>query len=442
MAVSDEALPRQRLLGRLLEQPGPWLPLVGLAAWVLAGGWQGSGLSGAQLGNADVVALRRGRHSRALVPTAATRTSVPACLAGLAISGRAGLLLGMTDGSLFNRVLRLLAWAAGTLVFLHVLGWILVAAELAGTTLYVPPIQAAIGLGLSLLVVRVAGARRRVRGTVAVSVLIVTAVAFLTVPMPVTFVDNTLMADGVQRVESRDRFERRFPLADGQVNFHSHLGDIAIISLDRFFGASETSVQPAFSALSHLAGLLFLAELLVVGTLYRWSRRACRYVGLAIGTPMASLYFGYWEVGYLAAAVGVVPLLLFRPNRGGVSTQASTMAAGALQGLHTAMHGYGAPGDGRRGTAGAARRNLRTRGAAFADVHVHGRGAVSRVDLLLRDAVRLGDRVPQDARLAAAADDGHRRRPVRGAAAVAQRVGGPEPDRVAGRHPPAGPWRW
>ena len=247
----------------------------------------------------------------------------------------------MTDGSLFNRVLRLLAWAAGTLVFLHVLGWILVAAELAGTTLYVPPIQAAIGLGLSLLVVRVAGARRRVRGTVAVSVLIVTAVAFLTVPMPVTFVDNTLMADGVERVESRDRFERRFPLADGQVNFHSHLGDIAIISLDRFFGASETSVQPAFSALSHLAGLLFLAELLVVGTLYRWSRRACRYVGLAIGTPMASLYFGYWEVGYLAAAVGVVPLLLFRPNRGGVSTQASTMAAGALQGLHTAMHGYG-----------------------------------------------------------------------------------------------------
>ena len=41
--MSDEALPRQRLLGRLLEQPGPWLPLVGLAAWVLAGGWQEAG---------------------------------------------------------------------------------------------------------------------------------------------------------------------------------------------------------------------------------------------------------------------------------------------------------------------------------------------------------------------------------------------------------------
>ena len=34
---------RQWLLRRLLEQQGPWLPLVGLAAWVLAGGWQESG---------------------------------------------------------------------------------------------------------------------------------------------------------------------------------------------------------------------------------------------------------------------------------------------------------------------------------------------------------------------------------------------------------------
>jgi hypothetical protein len=248
----------------------------------------------------------------------------------------------MTDGSLFDRTLRLLARAACVLVFLHVLGWVLVVTKLGGaSTLYVPPIQAAIGLGLSLLVVRVAGARRGVRRTVAVSVLIVTAVAFLTVPLPVRFVDNTLMVDGIERVEDRDLFERRFPLADGQINFHSHLGDIAIISLDRFFGASETSQQQAFNALSHLAGLLFLVELLLVGMLYRWSRRVCRYIGLAIGTPMASLYFGYWELGYIAVAVAVVPFLLFPPNRRGVSTQASAMAAGALQGLHTALHGFG-----------------------------------------------------------------------------------------------------
>ena len=248
----------------------------------------------------------------------------------------------MRDGFLFDRTLRLLAWAAGVLVALHMLGWILVVAKLAGSsTLYVPPVQAAIGLGLSLLVVRVSEARRRVRRAVAVSVLIVMAVAFPSVPLPPRFVDNTLMADGIERVESRERFERRFPLAKQQVNFHTHLGDVAIMSLDRFFGASATSQRAAYNALSHLAGLVFLAELSIVGMLYRWSRRACRYVGLAIGTPMASLYFGYWEVGYLAVTVGVVPLLLFRPNRGGVSTQASTMAAGALQGLHTALHGYG-----------------------------------------------------------------------------------------------------
>jgi hypothetical protein len=40
--VNDEAGPRQWLLCRLVEQQGPWLPLVGLAAWVLAGGWQES----------------------------------------------------------------------------------------------------------------------------------------------------------------------------------------------------------------------------------------------------------------------------------------------------------------------------------------------------------------------------------------------------------------
>jgi hypothetical protein len=40
--VNDEAGPRQWLLRRLVEQQGPWLPLVGLAAWVLAGGWQES----------------------------------------------------------------------------------------------------------------------------------------------------------------------------------------------------------------------------------------------------------------------------------------------------------------------------------------------------------------------------------------------------------------
>ena len=39
--VSDAAWSRQRLL-RLMERASPWLPLVGLAAWLLTGGWRES----------------------------------------------------------------------------------------------------------------------------------------------------------------------------------------------------------------------------------------------------------------------------------------------------------------------------------------------------------------------------------------------------------------
>jgi len=41
--VNDEAAPRWWLLRHLVEHQRPWLPLVGLGAWVLAGGWQESG---------------------------------------------------------------------------------------------------------------------------------------------------------------------------------------------------------------------------------------------------------------------------------------------------------------------------------------------------------------------------------------------------------------
>ena len=41
--MNDEAGPRQWLLRHLTEQRGPWLPLIGFAAWVLAGGWGEAG---------------------------------------------------------------------------------------------------------------------------------------------------------------------------------------------------------------------------------------------------------------------------------------------------------------------------------------------------------------------------------------------------------------
>jgi hypothetical protein len=57
----------------------------------------------------------------------------------------------------------------------------------------------------------------------------------------------------------------------------------------------------------------------------------------------------------MATAAGVVPLLLFRSHEDGVASRASTMAAGAVQGLHTALHGFGI-----LGMAGGALLALRT----------------------------------------------------------------------------------
>ena len=255
----------------------------------------------------------------------------------------------------FDRALRVPAWIVGVLVACHALGWLLVAARLAGSTLYVPPVQAAVALALSVVAVRAAALARAPRRTVAVCALAGMAVAFATIQMPPRFADNVLMVDGVERVESRARFETRFPLHLGEVNFHSHLGDVAIGALDRYFGAGPTSQERAYNALSLLAGFVFLAELLAVGALYRWSRRACRYIGLALGVPMATVFFGYWELGHMATAVGVVPLLLYRSQRDGVASRSCTMAAGAVQGLHTALHGFGI-----LGMAGGALLALRT----------------------------------------------------------------------------------
>ena len=85
--MNDEASPRQRLL-RLVDQQVPWLPLVGLAAWVLAGGWQESGFQARNwatlmfaLYGATVIPIRSSRRSRP------TRTFLVAWLGWLFLAG-------------------------------------------------------------------------------------------------------------------------------------------------------------------------------------------------------------------------------------------------------------------------------------------------------------------------------------------------------------------
>lgn len=225
--------------------------------------------------------------------------------------------------------LHAIGWAAATTVF-----W-------EQATLHLPRIQSAIVIALGLLVLRAAAAPRRQRRLVVLSVLVCAAVAFVAAPLPKQFEGEGLMPGGNDTGSSRGQFENRFRVEQGDVLFHSHLGDVVMTALDSAFGRSDTSPARAYDTLSRLAGLLFLLELGIAAAWHRWSRQSCRYVGLAIATPLCLLYFGYWDLGYLSMAVGVVPLLALARSRMPVRAHAAALIGGGLQGLHAALHGFG-----------------------------------------------------------------------------------------------------
>jgi hypothetical protein len=228
------------------------------------------------------------------------------------------------------------------MLVLYGAGWVAAASILwEDATLRVPRIQSAIVISLGLLVLRAASAPRRRRRLVVLCVLVVAAAAFVAVPLPKQFEGEGLMPGGSDTARSRSDFEHRFAVGDGDVNFHSHLGDIVMTVLDGAFGRSEASPGRAYDALSRLAGLLFLLELGIAAAWHKWSRQSCRYVGLAMATPLCLLFFGYWDLGYLCMAVGVVPLLALARGRMSTRTDAAPLVAGFLQGLHTALHGFG-----------------------------------------------------------------------------------------------------
>ena len=279
------------------------------------------------------------------------------------------------------------------MVIFHGVGWITAASVLwqEQVTLHAPRIQSAIVIALAPLVLRSASAPRRQRRLVVLCVLAVTAVAFLAAPLPKQFSGEGLMPGGNDTGSSRAQFENRFRVDRGDVLFHSHLADVVMTALDGAFGRSETSPARAYDTLSRLAGLLFLLELAIAAAWHKWSRQVCRYVGLAIATPLCLLYFGYWEplgylsvavrcrtgywpwrevgsrqvcryvglaiatplcllyfgywdLGYLSVAVGVVPLLALARGRVPAPAHAGALVAGFLQGLHTALHGFGLMG--------------------------------------------------------------------------------------------------
>ena len=205
-----------------------------------------------------------------------------------------------------------------------------------------PPSLAVLALG-GIVIVGSKRLRRQARGRLVVAMLALTMVSFVFNPIPPLRFDNHgYMNDGSDNIADRDKFEHRFPIAvSPRTNFHSYLGDLIMSRLDRAYGGEEGhGTAPAYATLSRLAGALFLIELLIVSMWHRFSRRICRYVGLAIASPVALLYSGFYELGYLAICVSSVPLLAIR-RRSDLSVISSTLWGGLIQGLHTALHGFG-----------------------------------------------------------------------------------------------------
>jgi hypothetical protein len=224
---------------------------------------------------------------------------------------------------------------------IHVVSWC-AAAVVVGKSLQLPPIQSVCALGASAVFLLVtAWAPRRWRTSAAAAALVLFGALTVAVPLDVQFAGTGFMGDGVDFAQHREKFVGNIPVAGGdpQIHFKSHLADAFLAAVDGTFGRTEESPAIAYRWLSHLGGLLFLLELWVVLRLTRVSRRACRYVGLMLATPVALTFFGYYETGYMAATAAAFPLLLRGIRSRSQSWSAD--ASGGLQGVHAAFHGFG-----------------------------------------------------------------------------------------------------
>jgi hypothetical protein len=148
------------------------------------------------------------------------------------------------------------------------------------------------------------------------------------------------MGDYTTYVEDREHFERYFGFLN--VPFQSHLGAMVLNVLDRALGRTSESPARAFEWLSRLAGVAFLVELWVVAAINRWSPRAIRYSALAMAAPASLMYFGFRDLGYLALSAAVFPLFVWAHEPADRLTSAVRSGiAGAIQGIRTALHGFG-----------------------------------------------------------------------------------------------------
>lgn len=175
--------------------------------------------------------------------------------------------------------------------------------------------------------------RVELRRLVSFVALVGLLVAMLRMPLHVSIPEG----DYRNFVDGRDGF-RSYMVE--QVTFEYHLSSQIVRGFDAALGSTESSPVSAFHWLSRLVAIVFVAGLVALGFLERWSERVVRYLALAIAVPAAALFYGYHEFGHLPSALEAtaIPLgLIALERRRWWLLAAST----ALLGIASALHGFG-----------------------------------------------------------------------------------------------------
>jgi hypothetical protein len=237
-------------------------------------------------------------------------------------------------------VVRITALVAGAALTVHALTWV-PGLQVVWRSVGVPPIQSFVLMLLGLAMLQVSLGETRHKRMVS-SAIVLAAALFLMclLPLPFEHVGQNFMGDGQDFAGSREKFEINIPVAAGRPELHlkAHLGDALVAVFDRAFGPDSSSAARAYEAISRVGGLLYIGELALVLGLLRASRRACRFVALALAAPVAIGFFGYYDFGYLAVSGAAFPLLILGSR---LRRARLTGSAGALQGVHAALHGFG-----------------------------------------------------------------------------------------------------
>jgi hypothetical protein len=100
-----------------------------------------------------------------------------------------------------------------------------------------------------------------------------------------------------------------------QVSFEYHLSSQIVRGFDAALGSTDSSPVAAFHWLSRLIALVFVAGLVGLGFVERWSERVVRYLALAVAVPATALLLrignaAVYGVAGWVAWIPVYPILL------------------------------------------------------------------------------------------------------------------------------------